>query len=190
MKKVYVCLLAAALLTDAESLKAQSQEEMKLWMEFMTPSDMHKMVASWDGEWKEEMTVWMDPAAPPQQMEASCVNKMIMGGRYQEARHTGNFGGMPFEGHALLAWDNALKKFQSTWIDNMGTGLTFMDGQWDAATRTIGFKGIMTDPMTGKPSTIRQDLRIVDENTQELTQYSQKDGKEFKSMFIRLTRKK
>jgi hypothetical protein len=132
----------------------------------------------------------MDPAAPPQQMEASCVNTMIMGGRYQEARHTGNFGGMPFEGHALLAWDNALKKFQSTWIDNMGTGLTFMDGQWDAATRTIGFKGIMTDPMTGKPSTIRQDLRIVDENTQELTQYSQKDGKEFKSMFIRLIRKK
>ena len=123
-------------------------------------------------------------------MKAACTNKMILGGRYQEAKHTGDFQGMPFEGISTLAWDNLLKKFVTTWIDNMGTGMMVMEGKWDQVTKSANFTGKMTDPMAGKEINVRQVLTIVDDNTQELDQYQEKDGKEFKAMHIRLTRKK
>ncbi len=90
-----------------------------------------------DGEWNQEIQYWMDPSAPAQSMKAFCVNKMILGGRYQESLNTGSFNGMPFEGRSLTGWDNARKIFVSTWIDNMGTGILYMEGPWDNASKTI-----------------------------------------------------
>ncbi len=181
------------MLTSAWQLKAQSQEETQKWMQYMTPSDMQKMLAKSSGEWNEELTFWMDPTHPEmeQKMTASCTNSMILGGRYQQTVHKGDFGGMPFEGIETLGYDNLLKKFVSTWIDNMGTGMMYMEGSWDEATKTVVFTGRMTDPASGKEVGVRQVFKIIDDDTHEVTQYQQdKDGKEFKSMYIKLTRKK
>ncbi len=169
---------------------AQSQEDMQKWMDYMTPSDVHKMMAKWDGEWTEDIQMWMDPSGPAQTMKASCVNKMVMGGRYQESLNTGNFNGMPFEGRSVTGWDNARKIFVSTWMDNMGTGIMYLEGPWDAAAKSITLKGKMTDPMTGQVTDIRQVMKVVGDNTQIMEQYGMKDGKEFKSMEIKFTRKK
>lgn len=38
---------------------------MKAWMTYMTPGDMHKMLAESEGEWNEDITMWMAPGAPP-----------------------------------------------------------------------------------------------------------------------------
>jgi Protein of unknown function (DUF1579) len=170
--------------------KAQTAEETKKWMEFMTPSDVHKMMAKSDGQWNEEMQFWMAPDAPAQSMKASCINKMILGGRYQESVHTGEFGGMPFEGHSTTGWDNARKIIFATWIDNMGTGLTYMEGTWNETTNSIEMKGKMTDPMTGNIADIRETLKFVDDDTQIMQQFGMKDGKEYKTMEIKLTRVK
>jgi len=167
---------------------AQTEEEMKKMMEMGSPSEVHKMLAQSDGEWSEEITFWMAPGAPESKMKASCVNKMILGGRYQESRHTGDFMGMPFEGIGTLAYDNARKVFVNTWIDNMGTGMMYLEGTWNAKTSTMNLSGKMTDPMTGKEMKVREEFKIIDEKTQELTQYQDHDGKEFKAMHIKLTR--
>ncbi|MBL0356704.1 MAG: DUF1579 domain-containing protein [Chitinophagaceae bacterium] len=169
---------------------AQTQEEMQKWMEYMTPSGMQKMMAGWDGEWTEEVSMWMAPGAPEQKMQTTTVNRMILGGRYQESKHTGNFQGMPFEGLGTLGWDNAAKKFINTWVDNMGTGIMYLEGTWDEASKTINLSGTMTDPMTGKQVKIREEIKIIDDNTQQITQYNEKDGKEFKGMVIVSKRKK
>jgi hypothetical protein len=190
MKRITLTICLAVLAACFNAGLAQTQEDLQKWMDYMTPSDVHKMMAKWDGEWMEDIQMWMDPSAPAQTMQASCVNKMVMGGRYQESLNTGNFSGMPFEGRSLLGWDNARKVFVSTWIDNFGTGIIYMEGSWDAANKTINFKGKMTDPMSGKATDIRQDVKIVDDNTQIMEQYTMKDGKEFKSMEIKFTRKK
>ena len=189
MKNVTLTICCIALAGFFTIGRAQTQEEMKKWMEYMTPSDVHKMMAKSDGEWSEEITMWMDPNAPAQTMHATCFNKMILGGRYQESVHTGEFGGMPFEGRSITGWDNARKIIFSTWIDNMGTGLTYMEGNWNPATQSIEMKGKMTDPMTGAVSDIREVLKFIDDNTQVMEQYGMKDGKEYKSMEIKLTRK-
>ncbi len=98
--------------------------------------------------------------------------------------------GMPFEGYSLTGWDNSRKVFTSTWMDNMSTSMMYMEGTWDAATKSMTLKGKMTDPMSGKQIDIRQVLYITSKDTQKLEQYSTVDGKEFKSMEIVLSRMK
>jgi hypothetical protein len=188
MKKItlFICTLSMFAFTK---LNAQNQDQMKAWQDYMTPGDVHKMIAASDGTWNEDVTIWMAPDAPPSKSTATAVNKMIMGGRYQESTSTGSFNGMPFEGKNLLAYDNAKKVFLSTWIDNMGTGMMEMQGTWDAATKTINFTGTIVEPMTGKDMNIRETFTLVDNNTQMMTTYATHDGKEYKSMEIKFTRK-
>jgi hypothetical protein len=189
MKQITLTICCIALAAFFTVGKAQTAEEMQKWMEYMTPSDVHKMMAASDGEWNMEIQMWMDPNEPAQSMNASCVNKMILGGRYQQSINTGSYNGMPFEGHSLTGWDNARKIFVSTWVDNMGTGIMYMEGPWNDATKTIELKGKMTDPMTGQVTDVRQTMKMVDDNTQIMEQYGMKEGKEYKSMEIKFTRK-
>ena len=113
MKRITLALCAIMLLCFSTKVLAQTDQDaaMKAWQAYMTPGDIHKMIAKDDGEWNEEITLWMVPGSPPTKSTATAVNKMIMGGRYQESKHVGNFMGMPFEGYSLLGYDNAKKNF-------------------------------------------------------------------------------
>jgi hypothetical protein len=189
MKKLTPIFSFLLLIVFVTNTFAQSQEDMQKWMAYMTPGDMHQMIAKSDGSWNEELTMYSAPDAPPQKMTATCENKMIMGGRYQEAKHSGNFNNMPFEGYSLLGYDNIKKVFQSTWIDNMGTGVTRMEGTYDPATKMVTLTGKMMDPMKGTEEDVKQTWQFVDDNTQLVEMYSIKDGQEVKTMEIKLTRK-
>lgn len=160
---------------------------MKAWMDYMTPGETHKMLASQSGNWTSEVKMWMDPAAPPTVSKSKDVYRMILGGRYQECKHTGSFNGQPFEGISTLAYDNARKKFISSWIDNMGTGLMVMEGDYDPATKTLSLKGDMVDPTTGKNCKVREVVTFVDDKTMTMEMYNNPSGmdKEFKAMEIK-----
>ncbi|THU41975.1 DUF1579 domain-containing protein [Niastella caeni] len=193
MKKLVTMASAVLFIINSFTASAQQTQQdsmMKAWSAYMTPGDVHKMIAKWDGKWKEDLTFWMQPGAPPTKSTATCVNKMIMGGRYQQSTHSGVMMGQPFEGQGTLAWDNARKMFISTWIDNMGTGIMYMEGPWDNATKTATLKGKTTDPMTGKEMDVRQTFNVVNDNTQKLEMFMTQDGKEFKTMEIIFTRAK
>jgi hypothetical protein len=164
---------------------------MKNWMEYMEPGTEHKMMASWDGQWKTEMTMWESPGAPPTKTTGTTVNRTIMGGRYQQATHKSTWDGMPFEGISTLAFDNAKKVFISTWIDNMGTGIMMGEGPWDEASQSITINGKMIDPLLKKEVAFKEIFKLVDANTQTMEMYAiGEDGKEVKSMEIRYTRSK
>jgi hypothetical protein len=172
-------------------IHAQTSQEaaQKAWMDYMTPGKFHQMFAKADGDWTVETTMWMEPGAPPAKSTGSAVNKMILGGRYQESKHTGNMMGMPFEGISILGYDNAKKEFVNTWIDNMGTGIMTMTGKWDESSRTINFTGSSVDPATGKEMKIREVFKLVDDDHQTMEMFMTADGKEFKSMEVKFTRK-
>lgn len=161
----------------------------RAWQDYMTPGDMHKMLASMNGKWNEDMTFWMGPGAPPQKSTMTCENKMIMGGRYTQSVHKGTFEGQPYEGVSTLGYNNAEKQFENTYIDNMGTGIMVLKGTWDEASKTMTLKGQQSDPATGKPMEMREVLKIVDDNTQVMEMYQTQNGQEYKSMEIKFTRK-
>jgi Protein of unknown function (DUF1579) len=156
----------------------------------MATGEMHKMMESWNGEWNEKVKFWMEPDAPPMENESSAINTMILGGRYQQSVHKGSFSGMPFEGISTLGYDNVLKMFVSTWVDNMGSGIMYMEGTWDAKTKTIHFTGTGVNPETEKRMDVKETFRIVDDNTQELKMYMVVDGKDIQTMEIIFTRNK
>jgi len=179
--------------TEETWVPVDSATMMKAMMDYATTGDMHKMMASWDGTWNGDMTMWQNEGAPPSKMVGTAVNTMILGGRYQSSKHTGNMMGMPFEGMSLMGYDNALKKFVSSWVDNFGTGIMMMSGPWDAATKTLTLTGSMPDICRpGKMCTMKEVFTIIDDNTQHMEMYGpdSKTGKEFKMMEIHMTRKK
>lgn len=189
MKKITIIICTLLITILCKTAIAQDQAAMKAWQDYMTPGDVHKMIATSNGTWNEEVTTWMAPGQPPTKSTATAENTMIMGGRYQQTKHTGTFNGMPFEGMSLLGYDNAKKVFMSTWIDNMGTGVMNLEGKWDPATKSINFTGVAVDPATGKDMNVKETFTIVDNNTQKLEMYVVNDGKESKTMEIMLKRK-
>ena len=169
-----------------------SATAMKAWMEYATPGEPHKILANSNGTWIGEVTMWMSPDAPPQTNKSTMTNKMIMDGRYQLSEYKGDFMGMPFTGMSTTGYDNAKKVFISTWIDNMGTGIMKMEGPWDEATKSMTLAGKMIDPSTGRECNMREVFKVIDDNNQLMEMYGPdpKTGKEFKSMTVKLTRKK
>ncbi len=188
MKKTIVttCILIAAICCNAQNDDAS----MKAWQNFMTPGEMHKMLAKSNGTWNGEVTMWMTPGAAPTKSKCVAENKMIYNGLYQQSTNKGEMMGMPFEGMSIVGYDNAKKMFVSSWIDNMGSGIMYMEGTWDAKGMMMNFKGTCTDPMTSKSMAVRETFKMVDDNTQMMEMFMPgPDGKEFKTMEIKFTRK-
>lgn len=179
--------------TNSEWKPVDSATAMKNWTEYATPGEMQKMLAKSDGNWTGETTMWMENGAKPMVSKSEATNKMMYGGRYQITNHKGDFMGMPFEGMSIVGYDNSKKKFVSTWIDNMGTGIMHSEGDWNPSTKSVEFKGKMTDASRpGKECDFREVFTFVDDNTQKLEMYGpdSKTGKEYKTMEIKYSRKK
>jgi hypothetical protein len=177
--------------TPAAPAPVDSATMMKNWEAYSTPGDMHKLMASWNGTWEGETTMWQAPGAPPQTSKGTAVNKTVLGGRYQVGTHKGTMMGMPFEGMSTLAYDNARKVFINTWIDNMGTGLMKLEGPWNESTKTLTLSGKCVDPSsgTGQEMNIREVLRVIDDKSQVMEMYGPgPDGKEYKMMEIKMTK--
>ncbi len=93
MKKFSICVCTILITISCKITLAQSETEMKAWQDYMTPGDIHKMLASSDGTWSEEITMWMDPSQPSTKSTGTVENKMIMGGRYFFKRRIGKMAG-------------------------------------------------------------------------------------------------
>lgn len=191
MKRTFLIILAVFASISLQNLYAQNADPMKAWQEFMTPGAMHKWMATHVGTWEAEVSQWMDPSAPPTKSKATDVVKMSMNGLYQIGEFSTTMMGMPMMGQSTLAYDNAKKKFVMTWIDNLGSGIVFMTGNYDEATKTLELKGKQTDPMTGTDSDMRQVNKYIDADSYTMALYGAgMDGKEVKFMEGTFKRKK
>jgi hypothetical protein len=188
----------AATKTDTPSTAAtpppppmDSAAMAKAMMDYATIGEPHKMLAAANGKWDAEVSTWMDPSKPPMTNKATSVNTMILGGRYQQSKHTGSFMGAPFEGVSIVGYDNSKKLFVSSWVDNMGTGIMNLEGPWDAASKSITFTGKMIDPATGKECAMREVMTFIDDKNQKMEMYGTPAGapQEMKMMEIKYTRK-
>ena len=159
--------------------------------EYGTPGPMHQLLASWDGTWTGETTMWEYEGGPAMKSSGTAVNKMMFG-KYQQSHHKGTMMGMPFEGESVTAYDNATKQFTSTWIDNWSSGIMTMTGNWDEGTKTLTQTGKYPDIFRpGRECTMRQELKVIDDKTHHFIMYGpdQKTGKEYKMMEIMMKKK-
>lgn len=168
---------------------SQNSDDMKAMMAAAAPGETHKMLAKSAGNWTANVTMWMQPGAAPVTSTAQATNEMIMDGRYLRTTNKGTMMNMPFEGIGITGYDNVKKQFVNSWIDNMGTGIMTMTGQWDAANKSIVFNGTMADPVSGKDIAFREVWQFSDDDHQVMEMYYPIGGKDFKTMEIKYTRK-
>lgn len=194
MKRCFILALLISIISISDNpvaAQTDSAAMMQAWLDYSTPGKMHQLMSSWDGEWKGEMTMWSDPTAAPFHSTCTVKNKMIMGGRYQSSTYTADMMGTPFEGNSIMGYDNAKKKFISTWVDNMGTGIVILYGSWDEMSKTMMLVGQQANPVTGEDMNVRETFKAIDKKTQIMEMFGPDPvtGKEFKMMQIKLTRK-
>ena len=174
------------------------QEMMKQMMEMATLNENHKLLSDLNGNWNYTIKLWMspDPNAKPEESKGSATRKSIMGGRYvmmdvtgkmQMPDENGKIKDMQFKGMAIEGYDNVKKKFVSSWIDNMGTGIANSEGTYDPATKTFTFN-LEMEPVPGMKSQVREVLKVPDNNHMMLEWYENQGGQERKTMEINYTR--
>ncbi len=188
-----LCLVMSASLVVAKEKKPEKQMDMQAMMDtykkLATPGEPHKELASLAGSWNTKTKSWMEPNKPPMESTGSCEQKTLLDGRFLQQECTGEMMGQPFTGIGVIGYDNFTKKYVSTWMDSMGTGIYFMEGTASADGKTITQKGSYNDPIEG-PMKLRGVTKIVDNKTEIFEMYGTgKRGKDMKMMQITYTRK-
>lgn len=161
---------------------------MKAWEDYMKPGKSHTLLAKWVGKWNVDMTFYHK--GQESKAKSTAEYNLKLGGRYLQCNYKGTIEGTPFEGENTTAFDNARKLFLSTWIDNMGTGIMYLEGTYNAATKTITSNGKATDVVTGKEFSIRETHTMIDDDNQVMEMFDIKNVEETKTMSLKLTRVK
>jgi hypothetical protein len=168
-----------------------------MMMEMAKPGENHKLLANGVGTWTYTVKFWMSPDAPPMESSGTAVAREVMGGRYFITDHSGKMQ-MPgpdgklmdaeFKGMSVEGYDNAKKKFVSSWIDNMGTGIMNSEGTYDAASKTLTYRAEY-EPMPGMKTKVRETVKLTDKDHHAFEFFEDRGGKEVKTMEIHYTRK-
>lgn len=196
--------------TSAQDTSTPKQEEksavgqpneaamMATMMELAKPGENHKMLEEMVGTWTYKVKFWMSPDTntPPMESSGTALTKSTMGGRYFISEHKGKMQ-MPgpegkmqeaeFNGMAVEGYDNVKKKFVSSWIDNMGTGIMHSEGVYDPASKTLTYESEY-EPMPGVKTKVRELVTIADRDHHTMEYFEDQGGREVKTMEIAYTR--
>ena len=156
-----------------------SQAEMEAMMKAAAPGDQHQELATHAGKWKTKMTMWI-PGMDAAESEGTAEAEMILGGRFLMSKQMGSTMGMPYEGLAIVGYDNVTKKYTHTWRSTMETSVTLGEGTADEQ-GLITLKGEMIDPMGGPMVPYRYEIKKVDDNHYVHTMYWSFGGQEAKA---------
>jgi hypothetical protein len=176
------------------------KEMMAQMMEMARVTENHQLLASMDGAWTYTVKFWMngDPNSKPQESKGTATRKSIMGGRFvvmdvsgkmQMPGADGKMKSFEFKGRGTEGYDNARKKFVSSWIDNMGTGMMMADGTYDPATKTFTYTSEY-EQLPGQKIQVRETLHLTDKDHMMFEWFENRGGAEVKTMEIDYTRTK
>ncbi len=165
------------------------QAMMEAYQKLSVPGAPHKQLASLEGSWATQTKEWMEPNKPPMESSGSCEMKMLLSGRFLHQECRGTMMGQSFSGIGISGYDNIGKKYVSTWMDSMATGIFMMEGTATADGKTITLKGEHKAP-NGGTMKHRALWKIVDSNNQIFEMFGTHQGSpETKMMEIIYTRK-
>lgn len=188
-----LCIMLAASVAMAKGKKTEKpmdpQAMMAVYTKLAAPGEQHKQLASLAGSWTTKTKEWMEPNKPPVESTGSAEMKMLLDGRFLQQELTGQMMGQPFSGIEITAYDNLLKRYVTSWMSTMGTGIFTMEGTASTDGKTITLKGQHAEPGGGYMKH-RAIWKIVDSNTQTFDMYGAHPGeKEWKMMEMTYTRK-
>lgn len=166
------------------------QAMMEVYGELATPGAPHALLESLAGSWDVKSVCWMEPGGESFEHTGTSEQKMILGGRFLEQRFDGEVMGTPFSGLGIMGYDNQKGTYVSTWIDTMGTGINYFEGDAGSDGKTITQICNMVDPVRG-PVKWRTLTTIVDSDTLKFEMFiTGESGHEDKMSDMTYTRRK
>ncbi len=169
-----------------------TENDMQACMTAATPGKMHQHLAKSVGVWQGKNTMWMGPDTEPMKSECTATYTPMLDGRFIKCEMAGEMPGMgPFNGFAVYGFDNVSQKFNSSWMDNCGTGMAIGTGNLSSDGKTLTWTFSYNCPIAKKQVTMREIETMTGPDTKTLEAWGTdpKSGKEFKMMEIAFTRK-
>jgi Protein of unknown function (DUF1579) len=185
MKKIVLILITLIMSTNINA------QEIDPWTKYMTPSDVHKILGEFVGEFNMEISMWMTEGKSPEIINVNSTHKMILGNRFLEMAQIGNMMGMDYQSVSTIGYNTINKSFSLTTLTNMGTGTLHLNGSLDEKKKIANLKGTITNPMDGKSISVRQQISFIDKDNLLIENFDTNEGqKEKKSIQYKLVRKK
>jgi hypothetical protein len=180
--------------------KPDDAQMMAMMMDLAKPGEHHKLLEGLAGSWTYTTKFWLSPDTntPPMESSGKAIAKTIMGGRYLQTDNSGKMQmpgsdgkmvDMEFHGMEIAGYDNIKKKFLSSWVDNMGTGIMLSEGTYDPETKSLTYTS-EEEPMPGIKMKVREVLKLTDQDHHTFEFYEDRGGKETKTMEIVCVREK
>ncbi len=162
---------------------ADMQAMMAAYERAAAPGAEHKALQKMVGRWSATVKHWSGPGEP--MVEAgSAETKAILGDRFVQTTFSSTFMGRPFTGIGITGYDNVKKKYVSTWLDSMATGIMRIEGTMDPGGRVLTQKATHTNPMTGKETSTRIVTTLNGETSYTDEFYEKRGGRDVKTMEI------
>ena len=184
-----VLSVSVAMAKEKQPDQMDMQAMMDTYKKLAIPGEPHKQLASLAGSWPTKTKEWMDPSKPPMESTGTCEEKVLLDGRFLQQECTGDMMGQSFTSIGVTGYDNFTKKYVTTWMSSMGTGIFVMEGTGSADGKTITLHGSHKDPMGGDMKHHAL-WKFVDANTQTFEMYgAHGNDKDMKMMEITYNRK-
>jgi hypothetical protein len=168
------------------------EEVTKALEKYGTPGPEHVFLKKFEGKYDVRLRGTFDPAEPMSETMGTCEDKVILGGLFLREEFDGEcpFTHKPLHGVGITGFDNASRKYQSSYINSLGSGIFTSEGTADSAGKILTFHGTRPNLLTGELMKVRSVVRVVDEKTSIYEEFVPgKDGREFKSLEITYTKK-
>ena len=142
--------------------------------EMPKPSPEHALIKKSVGTWDCKMKMMGQ--------EMKCTHTVdAVGEFWSTGKFNGEIGGMKFEGRDINGWDPIKKKYVGVWVDSMSPNPMFMEGTYDAATKTLTMEGSGVG-MEGKPVKMKELIVYKSDDEYTMTMHEEKGGK-FEEIF-------
>jgi len=122
------------------------EQMMAMMEEWAAPVEQHELLADMAGTWDCAAKFWMGPE--PIVSTGTAEMEVLLGGRFLSQHFVmPEFMGQKFEGLGAIGFDKAKGKYVNVWIDNFGTGMMTMEGEFDDDTHTMTWTGNAVYPV-------------------------------------------
>jgi hypothetical protein len=171
---------------------AGEQAAMAQLMAKTMPSENHRKLDGYVGQWDVTTKYWMAPGMPPQINQGTSEIKWILDGRFLQENFQSvmQMGDEPatFKGFGLTGYDNIKQQYVGIWADTMSTSVIESAGHIDQSTGALVLISHFDDPMTGDPTTMRTVFTIISDTEALMEAFKPLGEQEFKCLEIAYTR--
>jgi hypothetical protein len=162
--------------------------DLKQWMG-QEPGPEHKVLEFMIGEWDATVKLTPTPGAPAITATGTEKNEWVLNNRFVESHYSSVMNNTPFNGISYMGFNDATKKYESTWMDSSATGIMLMTGDFDTKTHTMTFTGDGEDASGSKKH--YRSVTKIESNDKFVFSMMEvgPDSKEFTVLQITYTRK-